>query len=105
MFRCHSATARKAVKEGLKTMEKVFRKDNIPSGTARSFMNKVKQATADPSPEQPFSALKHGPPTRLKMGLAQWQSCEAITTSSGTTPERGHTGNAPNPQEQTAKKT
>ena len=31
-------------------MEKVSRKDNIPSGVARNFMNKVKQATMDPSP-------------------------------------------------------
>ena len=51
MFRCHSVTTRNAVKEGLKTMEKFFRKDNIPSGVTRSFMNKVKQATASPFPQ------------------------------------------------------
>ena len=47
MFCCQSAKTRRMIKEGLKIMEKVFRKDNIPSEMARSFLNKAKQATAE----------------------------------------------------------
>ena len=36
---------------------------------------------------------------RPKTGLAQWPSCEAITTSSGITQQQEHTGNAPNLKE------
>ena len=47
-------TTRLEVKEGLSAMERVFTRDNIPSGIAKNFMNRVKRATADPSPRLAF---------------------------------------------------
>ena len=42
MFRCPRTSTRNTVNQGLKTMAKVFCRDNIPSGVARIFLNKVK---------------------------------------------------------------
>ena len=50
MFCCPSTSMRNTVNQGLKTMAKVFCRDNIPSGVTITFLNKVKRATADPSP-------------------------------------------------------
>ena len=58
MFRCHSTTARIAIKEGLKAMKKGSSRDNIPSRVQRSFINKVKQATTDPSPRVTVQCLQ-----------------------------------------------
>ena len=60
MFRCPSASVRNTINQGLKTMTKVFCKDNIPSGIARTFLNKVSKATADPSPQVPVQCPEAG---------------------------------------------
>ena len=60
MFRCPSASVRNTINQGLKTMAKVFRRDNIPSGIARTFLNKVSKATADPSPRVPVQCPEAG---------------------------------------------
>ena len=54
MFCCQCTTTRLAVKEGVSTMKGVFTRDNIPSGIAKSFTNRAKCATANPSPQLAF---------------------------------------------------
>ena len=60
MFHCPSASARNTINQGLKTMAKVFCRDNILGGIARTFLNKVSKATADPSPQVPVQCPETG---------------------------------------------
>ena len=54
MFLCQCRAIRLAVKEGLSIMKRVFTRDNIPSGIAKSFTNRAKRATANSSPQLAF---------------------------------------------------
>ena len=88
---CFAATTQRRGTRSRKAskMEKVFCKDIIPSGNAMIFMNKVKQATADPSPRataQCPEAWDTGEAQDRLCTMAILRGCNAITISNGTMP-------------------
>ena len=60
MFRCPSTSVRNTTNQVLKTMAKVFCRDNVPSGIAIIFLNKVSRSTANPSPKAPVQCPEVG---------------------------------------------